>query len=951
MSEQSGLGGIVVRSALLARIARQNPRVVALIAPAGYGKSTLARQLSARSDPGVCDCAAASSVADIGRNILRALVRIHPERASFFVQSELQASLAGQSADDIAVQAWRRSLRPDVMILENGESLLRVDGAVGFLLKLLAVTPSERLVIICTRERLPITFSRFVRADEIAVLYADDLHFSETEFRELAGCAQSSASILKKAFEVSRGWPIVAAFMTPFLREGRLDELLSRLDDVAFDELQHYITQEALGALPKRLLDALIAASLIPEATSDDIACVLGVNAAEALRLYAHGSPFVSVDGDRFELHPLIRATLWQQYQARRPRLLRKAAREHAVGLSFVRAAELQLALGDQEAAACSLDRAPWLETPTPATPVARIVASLDRSVMLRHPKVWSIAIAFSRFSVDPVSAVGEARLLLQRLDGSSTLEERMCVVRPLAGYLSRLGMHEEGYRLICELERDLAIPPAPRTVGEAATLYIRMMIAGRMGRTHEALDLSDRVRLFALDHDGMAPLYLTELASETLRAAGRRDEERSCLDEAIERAFSGGYHINGALALAEAAFGAWLAGEDTFNAYAARLEGCVQNEGARGFWFFVAVARGLPDMPPIGLELPKWIACAQILAAVASQDAASAQLHAAAAREAADKFGSPFLRAITALIEAELVPGTRTEGLTAAFEIAHAVESPALLAGIRAHMIGESETGMLRPLIARLRREMKDRTLATDFRILSSELVVDGVHAPLSDRKFGLLATLARSRHGLPREALLERVWPEHEADSAVNAFNLCLHQLRKRFGNETIVLQGGRYALGESIRVDLWQIEDYYAALSLRRNLEDGHRAVLRSFYETLCRPLPDRYEACGWFDAIERRIAELRCEICQRLASDALLNGRTQEALSLAQSIIRYDACDEPAREIVIRAYIQAGDEASAFREYRRYREILWEELQAVTTLRIDSFFAGPQVEKVL
>ncbi|HEX3550243.1 MAG TPA: bacterial transcriptional activator domain-containing protein, partial [Candidatus Elarobacter sp.] len=68
-----------------------------------------------------------------------------------------------------------------------------------------------------------------------------------------------------------------------------------------------------------------------------------------------------------------------------------------------------------------------------------------------------------------------------------------------------------------------------------------------------------------------------------------------------------------------------------------------------------------------------------------------------------------------------------------------------------------------------------------------------------------------------------------------------------------------------------------------------------------------------------------------VAQRLANRALAAGRHDEALALAHETIAYDPCDEPAREIAIRAHLAAGDRAAALRHYRQYRDVLQTELQ--------------------
>ena len=929
----------VLRSGLLSRVDDAGPRILALIAPAGYGKSTFARQCAGELTA-ICDCSPSHSLIDLAREILVALSSVAPPLdAAFYAQCQLETGLGATAASDAAVRAWRRQSESGTFVFENAESLARIDGGVSLLARLLTALPPARFVIICSRELLPLRLSRFVKPYETLSFGAEDLRLGTSEFAQMFQ-PPLPQDIATRAFALSGGWPMVAALFARFWQQGQLDRLLSRLDDVAFDELHRYAIEEALGTLSSLLVDALTTAALIPEATMQDVTRACGAEACGELAQYAHGSPFVRIDGDRIELHPLISAALIKRCEGQRDTMVRSLAKQFESSQQYIRAAELYIAARDQDAAARNIEAVSWLDAPVPAVNIARIVAKLDRDVITRYPQLWGVAIAFSRFSIDPVVAVDEARVLLQRL-ADVPGDRRMHVIRPLAGYLSRLGMHQEGYRLICDLEREIGVPEMPRSINEAAVLYIRMMIAARLGKTNEAFSLADRVRSFALRHDGMASLYLVEFAAETLRVLGRHDEERRALEQALERSQHGGYTVNAGLALAEISFGAWLRGDDeTFDRAVRELEPCVENEGVHGLWYYAKVARGNRDLPPLGLELPKWIACAHLVAACNRNEIGEAARHAAAAREAAEKYGSPFTKVLAAIVQAEITPQTRSEWLTAAFETAQQIESEPLQRAIQARIAGDADTGMLTPLFSRLQSDLRDRPVPCDVSLLRGEATVNGRHVPLSDRKLEVVAALAQSPNGCGREAILEKVWPEHEETSAINAFNICLHQLRKLLGEQSIVLKRDRYLFGDNVRVDIREIEEYSNAIALRKQLSESQNALLRRFYERLCEPLPECYASWEWFQPTERRIAELRCEVAGRLAREALAHGDAEQALALARKIMEYDSCDEPAREIAIRAYVAVGDEAAAFREYRRYREILLAELQAVPSLSIDT-----------
>jgi DNA-binding SARP family transcriptional activator len=112
---------------------------------------------------------------------------------------------------------------------------------------------------------------------------------------------------------------------------------------------------------------------------------------------------------------------------------------------------------------------------------------------------------------------------------------------------------------------------------------------------------------------------------------------------------------------------------------------------------------------------------------------------------------------------------------------------------------------------------------------------------------------------------------------------------------------------------------------------HLDDAQIATVRELYERLRASRPPTFEQWEWFEPIERRLRELRCEVAQMLAKHALDDGRAADALALAHEMIAYDPCDEPAREIAIRAYLETGDRAAALRHFRQYRDTLMAELQ--------------------
>ncbi len=207
-----------------------------------------------------------------------------------------------------------------------------------------------------------------------------------------------------------------------------------------------------------------------------------------------------------------------------------------------------------------------------------------------------------------------------------------------------------------------------------------------------------------------------------------------------------------------------------------------------------------------------------------------------------------------------------------------------------------------------------------------------DGEPLTLAEREHALLVAVAMRPEAVARERLTDMLWPDLGEGAARNAFHVCLHRLKLRLGDEGAVVRTREgYRLGNDVRVDLWEIDRTLSALRAGGRLDARQAAALREVYDGLRGTRPPKFEAWEWFEPTERHLRELRCELAQTLAKAALDDGRPQDALALAHEMIAYDPCDEPAREIAIRAYLKSGDRAAALRHFRQYRDTLDAELQ--------------------
>ncbi len=200
----------------------------------------------------------------------------------------------------------------------------------------------------------------------------------------------------------------------------------------------------------------------------------------------------------------------------------------------------------------------------------------------------------------------------------------------------------------------------------------------------------------------------LEEIVARAQHFDGLRAEERATFDRSIALANESGVAVVRALALQEALFGAWFAGEDALVAqYARELERAIAPNTALGTEVFRDIIRG-----DISLALREetferfrfrhyaaLIACGRAPRAERSR-------FADAALEAAKSSDEPACCAVAAIALAECDPQTATRWLRRRRAWAKRTDSTALRQRRRCVSRGSGDLGLLEPLVQRLRDE-----------------------------------------------------------------------------------------------------------------------------------------------------------------------------------------------------------------------------------------------------
>lgn len=925
------------REALLERIERAQPKILALIAPAGFGKSTLARQLIIGRSAAVCDVSGILDDLDLARRLVPALAVESPDRTQTLTQRELMLGDGGTSIAqrvNLALEAWKTPAAGTVFVFENAEHIARNAPAREFFARLLAHSPEGRTIVICARENLRVHLTRFAAPHEILTLRADDLAFDRAELSRIFGNGQDGGGSVSRIRQLSQGWPIAVFLLKRFENEGRMERLLESLDDVAFDELHDYLADQVLASLDPQLVSALFACACIRNATVTDLQAALSDGGAvRALAEFARESPFLTRNASgEFELHPMLASLLVEHREEQVNELLARTAAVFEQEKKFQRAAELHLTRGDLPEAARTLGQHEVIRDHAPSMEYARVLASLDRSLVQRYPRLWAVTALLRMFCVDTEDLLDEAESLWRTLSPDCSLMERYYILAFRIMFMSYMGLLADAIEMLERFAQDNHLGDDPTNRMEGMLFYLTGILRARAGLlTRAEGDLTKALPLVG-GVDVMASGTLLALGADVARVRGEFPVARQFVDRALEAAQRSGLHNFVAMDLAEGTFGAWLAGDDAATQrYASQLDEIVNRNGVLGFAYFASVTNGRAGDPQ-DADLAKWVACGRIIAAANAGDRTKAGRHARAAVTVAQQYGGPFIACVAHIVLAHFDDVEFDDHMRSAINAAERCDSPPLVTAVYAIADHKQQTHMFTPLVARLERQRGDETPMLQVALCDGSVRANGIEISLTERELALLVALSVRREVVPRSRLADMLWPELDEYAARNALSVCLHRLRQHLGTEEpIVRTKGGYALHEGARVDLWDIDRIVAAARSRPGLSDADRNALRDVHVQLRSRRPERMLQWEWFESTERHMNELRLEVAQRLAHDALRSGDAPRALALAEEMIAYDPCDETARHIAISAHLSIGDRGAALRQYRQYRDTLLAELQ--------------------
>jgi DNA-binding SARP family transcriptional activator len=191
-----------------------------------------------------------------------------------------------------------------------------------------------------------------------------------------------------------------------------------------------------------------------------------------------------------------------------------------------------------------------------------------------------------------------------------------------------------------------------------------------------------------------------------------------------------------------------------------------------------------------------------------------------------------------------------------------------------------------------------------------------------------------------MPREFLLETLWPCTERSLASQSLNSLIHDLRKLFrpwlaGVALILYENGSYRLNldAGVSVDIAVFENL-VKIGESEKVSGNTDASILAFSRAIQMYDGDLTVGTDVQGIVEReRLRSMYLTLLSNLADEHYQIGDYRACLNLAHQLLARDPCREDAYRTLMRCYVKAGERAQALRQYRLCEEILNSEFDAV------------------
>jgi DNA-binding SARP family transcriptional activator len=878
------------RKRLLRRIDTSGARIIALIAPPGYGRTALA------------DCVAA-------RGAFRAMhdFRVEPQglgEVLINLEHDLPAGAEGGAT----------------VILDNLDCLEREGDDLSLLAAFVAVAPESAHFVLCALT-VP-AFLRQLPPNEVLILGADDLKFSDEECAEVFAGVGGARAVIPAVQSLTRGWPAAVLMLLRYAREHDIEHALARSSEL-IDALTAYLVANVFSIVDAAGLEDLLMIAAVPNARLADL------SASDVDRL-----PFVTVAGETLEMHPLVRAVIVRRYASRCAVILADATERAKLEGDWERAAACAIEAGDSAGAAAALDAMGAFLSAEPSKMYRSLFRRIDPLYLTAYPYLWASTIRARRFITSPTTLLFEAKTVWSSVTPQTPPLLRIAVACAYAQLLADAGRDTEALALL----KDVEAFPADETA--TAAMPIVHLTSARILTASGRFSEGEQRRIEALRNAGSSLVtqwFLVLYEMPLARSRGDAEAERNLAERAVAIGQRSDEPMMLLYALAEASFGAWLTGDDEAHAQSlTRLRAALAIQENATFRAFADAVSGLRSKAPP--QLPVWRARADLVRCACSADIETAALAARDALNASREASNRFLIVLSAIAVAMLTPSLRTPMLAEAKAAAAEIESRPLADAVAAFERDDADLGMLAPFVGRLRMLTTQNADALTLHFFRGAIGWCGAIQQISHLGRALIFALGTAPQRT-REELYEMLWPSLNEKAAATALRMSVYRVRNQLSEgAVIVATPDGYALDGSAIRDMPLLEAALQRVHSDQLLDKLLRDKLAAALADIQSGRPVSLTAYEWWTPIEAGIEHLGETIAMRLARDAMQRGAFDEALSVGTQLLSHDPCSETGCEILVRTNLARGDRSGAESNVRTYERSLKAELDVESAPRL-------------
>lgn len=301
----AGRRHIIERPRLTRLLDETSARVIMLVAPAGYGKTTLARQWVADRPHGWYQGSASSpDVAALALGLAEAAESLIPD-VGRRLREWLPTSREPEQEVDVMEQFLTEDLADwpdDACFVIDDYQFLSSEAAEDLIRRLFA--SGDRRLLLTSRQRPTWSSARELLYGNFFELGQSSLAMNREEANAILTSKDADAA--SGLLALADGWPAVIGLAA--LAPGSL-----MLEEGFPEELHDYFAEELFASLPETTRDGLCRLALVPVVTRQAAEAILVQSADEVLAEAREAGMFSGHRGHELTFHPLLRAFLMQK--------------------------------------------------------------------------------------------------------------------------------------------------------------------------------------------------------------------------------------------------------------------------------------------------------------------------------------------------------------------------------------------------------------------------------------------------------------------------------------------------------------------------------------------------------------------------------------------------------------------------------------------------------------